>query len=330
MAHPAPKFFARPIASLAVCLCTSLACLSPFAASALQTQQSGLIRSVVLDAPRDHAVLIDALADLRGKPLTPELRSATHNRLAALIDALGWTNAQITVPAQLPANGRWLLHVTGSPPYTGLRRSRTSTVRNVSPEVLQRVPGDDSPSLEQWLADSNARVLIVRSQHLLYAKLDDVVERFPVAVGRRSNPTPLGRYSVQNIAHKPTWFPTQRMRVSAQQRGRELPRRVPPGPANPLGDWFVALGHSIGIHGNNSPWSIGRSVSSGCVRMRNADIERVARSVSAGDGVWVVDALAAAPTAAPQQRVATSLMAPEPASAVPPTGVALSIGPGAP
>lgn len=328
MARPAPNFFAHPIICLVVCVSTIAACMAPAKAFALQTRQSGLIRSVVLDAPRDQAILIDALSGLRGRLLTPELRSSTHHRLATLVDTLGWTNAQITVPAQLPATGRWLLQVTGSPPQAASPPQRTS--RQAFSAQSPAGIANNSRTLQQWMADPMARVLIVRAQHQLFAKFGSVAERFPVAVGRRSNPTPLGRYTVQNIAYKPTWYPTKRMRISAQQSGRELPKRVPPGPANPLGDWFVALGHSIGIHGNNSPWSIGRSVSSGCVRMRNADIERLARSLLAGDGVWVVDALAPADAPSPREHLANSQDVPRPQAAVSPTGVALSIGPGAP
>lgn len=291
----------------------------PTNAMAVQTQQSGLIRSVVLDAPRDQALLMPALAGLRGRPLSPALRLATHQRLANIVDQLNWRNARIQVPEQLSGNGVWRVAVAGDPP--ALPRIPTPATRLAAPGSSGMPP---SPTLDRWRREANARVLLVRSAHTLYAKLDGVVERFPVAVGRRSNPTPLGQYAVQHITHNPTWFPTKRMRAVALQRGRELPKRVPPGPDNPLGQWFVALGGSIGIHGNNSPWSIGRSVSSGCIRMRNADIERVARSLVAGDGVWVVDALARpAPQAPPPTTLHTVANNPAPL----PRGVGLGVAP---
>ena len=329
---------APPLIHLLIGLFACLAIASPATSFAVQTQQTGLIRSVVLDAPTDEPELIRALSGLRGKPLTPQLRGATHKRLAAATDRLGWTGVEITVPVALGPNGRWMVTVRGQQPQQTrpatrpITREYKSTVAApadyASPTVISK-----SPTIDEWRVDAHARVLIVRNSHQLFAKFGTVVEQFPVAVGRRSNPTPLGRYHVQSIAHKPTWFPTKRMRTVALQRGRELPKRVPPGPANPLGDWFVALGHSIGIHGNNSPWSIGRSVSSGCVRMRNADIERVARSLAKGDSVWVVDKLAPpAPGQQPETRpvVAQTAATSNPQQPTANAGIGLSVGPASP
>ena len=259
------------------------ACVPPASASAVQTQQPGLIRSVVLDAPGNEPALINALTNLRGRPLTLELRSATMLRLRTVVDTLGWTGAGITLPATLDGNGRWLVSISGVPP-TPANDELTARTRG-KPIAADSNADHASPTLAAWYQNENAQVLIVLGTHTLYAKLGGGIERFPVAVGRRSNPTPLGQYQVQNIAHKPTWFPTQRMRAVALQRGRELPKRVPPGPGNPLGDWFVALGQSIGIHGNNSPWSIGRSasMSSAALSPRSAS-ERPVRKLGASGG----------------------------------------------
>ena len=77
-------------------------------------------------------------------------------------------------------------------------------------------------------------------------------------------------------------------RANAARQGRRLPRRVPPGPSNPLGSHFIALGDAIGIHGTNAPTSIGRAVSRGCIRMHPDDILIVAASLRPGDAVWIV------------------------------------------
>ena len=87
---------AQPTRFLHCCFLLAAAGLLPGGALAVQTQQSGLIRSVVLDAPRDQAVLINALAGLRGKLLTPGLRASTHQGLKTAVERLGWTNVQIT------------------------------------------------------------------------------------------------------------------------------------------------------------------------------------------------------------------------------------------
>ena len=54
-----------------------------------------------------------------------------------------------------------------------------------------------------------------------------------------------------------------------------------------LGTRRLELGDGYGIHGTNAPESIGRSVSHGCVRMRNEDIERLYDMVPVGTPVYI-------------------------------------------
>lgn len=54
-----------------------------------------------------------------------------------------------------------------------------------------------------------------------------------------------------------------------------------------LGTRRLVLGDGYGIHGTNQPSSIGRSVSHGCVRMRNEDIEKLYDMVPVGTPVFI-------------------------------------------
>jgi len=54
-----------------------------------------------------------------------------------------------------------------------------------------------------------------------------------------------------------------------------------------LGTRRLELGNGYGIHGTDAPESIGRSVSHGCVRMLNEDIERLYPMVSVGTPVFI-------------------------------------------
>jgi lipoprotein-anchoring transpeptidase ErfK/SrfK len=61
------------------------------------------------------------------------------------------------------------------------------------------------------------------------------------------------------------------------------------GPHNPLGARALYLGSSIyRIHGSNEPWTIGKDVSSGCIRMRNADVIDLYERVKVGTKVVVM------------------------------------------
>jgi lipoprotein-anchoring transpeptidase ErfK/SrfK len=101
-----------------------------------------------------------------------------------------------------------------------------------------------------------------------------VVLKATVAVGSSATPTPVGRYYVN-----------QRL-VPSDPRG-------PFGPAalgvsaysTVLTGW--AQGGPIGIHGTNEPWSIGRAVSNGCIRLPNATLERVFALALAGTPVTI-------------------------------------------
>ena len=63
---------------------------------------------------------------------------------------------------------------------------------------------------------------------------------------------------------------------------------IPPGPRNPVGIvWIGVNKKGIGIHGTDSPDTIGRSASHGCIRLRNEDITRLYDTVPVGTAVYV-------------------------------------------
>jgi lipoprotein-anchoring transpeptidase ErfK/SrfK len=61
------------------------------------------------------------------------------------------------------------------------------------------------------------------------------------------------------------------------------------GIENPLGARALYLGSTLyRIHGTNQPWTIGRAVSSGCIRMRNEDVTELYERVPVGATVVVM------------------------------------------
>ena len=61
---------------------------------------------------------------------------------------------------------------------------------------------------------------------------------------------------------------------------------IAPGPRNPIGTRWIGLSQKgYGIHGTDVPSSIGYAQSHGCIRLRNADVERLFEQVRAGDVV---------------------------------------------
>ncbi len=72
-------------------------------------------------------------------------------------------------------------------------------------------------------------------------------------------------------------------------RRPDLPAHMDGGPENPLGARALYLGSSMyRIHGTNEPWTIGQSVSSGCIRMMNDDVIDLYERVKVGTKVIVM------------------------------------------
>lgn len=99
--------------------------------------------------------------------------------------------------------------------------------------------------------------------------------RYGVGVGREGFGWS-GRATIQRKAEWPTWTPTASM-VQRDPKLRKYASGMEPGLNNPLGARALYLYQNgtdtlYRIHGTNEPWSIGRAVSSGCIRLFNQDI----------------------------------------------------------
>jgi L,D-transpeptidase ErfK/SrfK len=120
-------------------------------------------------------------------------------------------------------------------------------------------------------------------QRMLFAVTDRGVAAYPTGVGRVSWPTPLGAFSIVSREANPTWDVPQSIRDEARRAGRSLPRRVPPGPANPLGAFWLGTSlDGVGIHGTNAPTSTYQHVTHGCIRLHPDDIAALFESVQVG------------------------------------------------
>ena len=83
----------------------------------------------------------------------------------------------------------------------------------------------------------------------------------------------------------PSWTPTPKMR----RENPKLPAYVPGGhPRNPLGVRALYIGSSLcRIHGTDAPWTIGKAVSKGCIRMYNDHVVDLYPRVRVGARVIV-------------------------------------------
>jgi len=181
--------------------------------------------------------------------------------------------------------------------------------------MISSIPTPDSISYEVQKGDTLARIankfsttqdLIMRSNNLKDAKVvplgrklkihnekmsmvvdksmniltlksaDTIVKTYSVATGM-NNCTPVGNFKIINKIVNPTWYPA----------GGVIP---PDSPKNILGSRWIGLSaQGYGIHGTTDPHSIGSQTTSGCIRMKNSDVEELYDLVPQGAEVVIVD-----------------------------------------
>jgi lipoprotein-anchoring transpeptidase ErfK/SrfK len=108
--------------------------------------------------------------------------------------------------------------------------------------------------------------------------------RYGVGVGREGF-TWSGVQTISRKAEWPDWHPPTEMIA----RQPYLPRFMAGGPGNPLGARAMYLGSSVyRIHGTNDPSTIGKFVSSGCIRLTNEDVTDLFSRVDVGTKVVVL------------------------------------------
>ena len=125
--------------------------------------------------------------------------------------------------------------------------------------------------------------------------------RYGIGVGRDGF-TWTGTERITRMKEWPDWFPPKEM----IDRQPYLPRFMAGGETNPLGARAMYLGNTLyRIHGTNDPTTIGKYISSGCIRLTNEDVEDLYSRVNIGTRVVVLPAtmptaLSDVPRAPPQ------------------------------
>jgi lipoprotein-anchoring transpeptidase ErfK/SrfK len=132
-------------------------------------------------------------------------------------------------------------------------------------------------------------IIIETSERRLYYTLGNgKAIKYAVGVGREGFEW-AGANRISRKAEWPGWTPPAVMRARVKrEEGRILPAFMPGGPDNPLGARALYIGGSIyRIHGTNQPWTIGKAMSSGCIRMANDDVSHLYDQVGVGTKVIV-------------------------------------------
>jgi lipoprotein-anchoring transpeptidase ErfK/SrfK len=218
-------------------------------------------------------------------PRSARYASAGHSNLGGgFIEFLfngGGSSEQRSMPQPMPQ--------VQSPPDGGLA-SQPLLHQAYAPAAAQAVrPPMDPKFLPQMVAyngpEQPGTILINTQERFLYlVEEGGKAKRYGIGVGRPGFAW-AGVHKVSAKKEWPDWIPPEEM----LKRRPDLPRFMPGGPDNPLGARALYLGSTLyRIHGSNEPWTIGHAVSSGCIRMRNADVMDLYNRVPVGTKVVVI------------------------------------------
>ncbi|MGH6794900.1 MAG: L,D-transpeptidase [Methylocella sp.] len=127
-------------------------------------------------------------------------------------------------------------------------------------------------------------VISTEERRLYYILPGNRAVKYGIGVGRPGFEWS-GTRKVATKREWPSWTPPSQM----LRRRPDLPRFMPGGPENPLGARAIYLGGTLyRIHGSNESQTIGQAVSSGCIRMTNADVIDLYDRVKVGTRVVVL------------------------------------------
>lgn len=119
-----------------------------------------------------------------------------------------------------------------------------------------------------------------------------VVRTYPISTGKMDWKTPIGVTRIASKQEKPNWYPPPSVLAEHEAKGDPLPKVVPPGPDNPLGEHAMRLAIPSGaylIHGTNRPAGVGMQVTHGCIRLYPEDIAELFGLVPVNTKVNLID-----------------------------------------
>ena len=193
-----------------------------------------------------------------------------------LAGAAWWIGSAAAAPLPLPVSA-----IEGAP------FAASAVDRPLADEID---PTELAPNLRRQLVGYSANVapgtvIIDTAKTYLYLVLGGgKAIRYGIGVGREGF-TWSGVQQVTRKAEWPDWTPPAEMIA----RQPYLARFTAGGEGNPLGARAIYLGNTMyRIHGTNMPETIGTSVSSGCIRMLNADVIDLYSRVDIGTKIIVL------------------------------------------
>ena len=254
---------------------------------------------------------IAAYEEANGLPVDGQLDEAMFNRLtqtdqAPALTEYTTTEADVrgpyveTIPGDLEAQGKLpALSYTGPLEALAERFHMTEeALQALNPNVdfrragqtivVANVGNPGLPSAVQLIEVDKAEKAV-----RVYGEGRKLLAFYPATIGSATLPTPGGSMTVKGVAPEPdyTFDPSK---INSGKADKIV--KVAAGPNNPVGSvWIDLTKETYGIHGTPEPRLIGKSASSGCVRLTNWDAEELASTVKPGVRVVFLEGASAKP-----------------------------------
>jgi lipoprotein-anchoring transpeptidase ErfK/SrfK len=173
------------------------------------------------------------------------------------------------VTQPLPVNGTST--TTPSQPVTGTTSTPAATPTTKPAAANTQTPVNNAITL----------LLKLKEKQVYVYRGDKLLNKYPVAIGKKGRETPTGEWQVMEKIKNPGWTSFRTGEYFA------------PGRENPLGSRWIGFWTDgkdvIGFHGTPNVKSIGTAASNGCVRMYNRHVKALFPLVKVGTTVKVVD-----------------------------------------
>ncbi|WP_122468589.1 L,D-transpeptidase family protein [Brevundimonas lutea] len=182
----------------------------------------------------------------------------------AELETLAYTSPQEALAERFHMDQDFLTELN---PNARFVAGETITVAAVSPQELPQAVA----RIEIDKADKSLRA---------FAENGDLLAYYPASIGSAEMPSLSGSMTVRAVAPRPNYTYDPSRLTNAEGDETLI---IQPGPNNPIGAVWIDLSKdTYGIHGTPEPSEIGKTFSSGCVRLTNWNARQLANSVEPG------------------------------------------------
>ncbi len=200
----------------------------------------------------------------------------------AKLKSLSYRSIAEMIAERFHTDEKFLGKINPGTNWSAVKAGSSVKVPNVAPFRIEDVPKHRQFKPDERLSK---RLVIVDTKQRLAAvwEGEKLIAMFPITPGQ------------EKFIHRGEWtinimMTTPEFRWDSQMlhegKRSDVYYQLPPGPNSPIGIFWAGINKSgIGLHGTNSPHTIGRSESAGCIRFANWDAIRLSDLVRPGASV---------------------------------------------